>query len=197
MAGKNGKSGVNKANDIEVGDTAGLPKRLWAPWRMAYIAGIEKKDEGCIFCSKPKQDVSCDRDNLLLYRGERCFVMMNLFPYNNGHLMIIPYKHTSDILYVDMEAAAELWELVCRCKVALSAVMNPEGFNIGMNLGRPAGAGIDQHVHMHIVPRWNGDTNFMPVLGETKVISQALNDTYDALYPHFNQSSAVDHAAVV
>jgi ATP adenylyltransferase len=110
---------------------------------------------------------------------------MNLFPYNNGHLMIIPYKHTSDILDIDAGTSAELWALVCRSKEALSAVMHPEGFNIGMNLGRTAGAGIDQHIHMHIVPRWNGDTNFMPVLGETRVISQALGDTYDALAPHF------------
>jgi ATP adenylyltransferase len=161
-------------------------KRLWAPWRMSYISGIEKKDEGCIFCSKPKQDVSRDKGNLLLYRGETCFVLMNLYPYNNGHLMIIPYKHTSDILDLDDETYAELWALVCKCKKALSSVMHPEGFNIGMNLGRVAGAGIDQHIHMHIVPRWNGDTNFMPVLGETRVISQALGDAYDALSPHFN-----------
>jgi ATP adenylyltransferase len=110
---------------------------------------------------------------------------MNLYPYNNGHLMVIPYKHTSDI-DIDPETSAELWELLCRCKRALMGVMNPDGFNVGMNLGRTAGAGIDQHIHMHIVPRWNGDTNFMPVVGETKVISQALSSTYDALLPHFS-----------
>jgi len=159
--------------------------RLWAPWRMKYISGIEKKDEGCIFCSKPDQGRECDRDNLLLYRGEKCFVLMNLFPYNNGHLMIIPYKHTSDILDIDPDTSAELWSLVCKSKAALTAVMKPDGFNIGMNIGRTAGAGIDRHIHMHIVPRWNGDTNFMPVVGETKVISQSLNDAYDALLPHF------------
>jgi ATP adenylyltransferase len=160
-------------------------KNLWAPWRTAYITGIEKKDDGCIFCSKPGQDSCNDRDNLLLYRGERCFVLMNLYPYNNGHLMIIPYRHTSDILDLNAEASTEMWELLCVSKKALAAVMNPDGFNIGMNLGRTAGAGIDQHIHMHIVPRWNGDTNLMPVVGETKVISQALGDTYDALLPHF------------
>jgi ATP adenylyltransferase len=159
--------------------------RLWAPWRMKYITGIEKKDEGCVFCSKPQQNRERDRDNLLLYRGEKCFVLMNLFPYNNGHLMIIPYQHTSDILNVDAETSAELWALVCKSKSALTAAMHPDGFNIGMNIGRVAGAGIDQHIHMHIVPRWNGDTNFMPVVGETKVISQSLNDAYDALLPHF------------
>jgi ATP adenylyltransferase len=164
------------------------PKHLWAPWRMAYIAGIEKKDEGCIFCTKPQQDGGRDRDNLLLYRGKTCFVLMNLFPYNNGHLMIIPYKHTSDILDIDHETSSELWSLVCRSKQALTDVMRPDGFNIGMNIGRTAGAGIDQHIHMHIVPRWNGDTNFMPVIGETKVISQALTDTYDALAKFFSTS---------
>jgi ATP adenylyltransferase len=163
------------------------PKHLWAPWRMAYIAGIDdRKDEGCVFCSKPSQDRSRDKENLLLYRGKTCFVLMNLFPYNNGHLMVIPYKHASDILDIDDETSSELWALVCRSKRALDAVMHPDGFNIGMNLGRPAGAGIDQHIHMHIVPRWNGDTNFMPVVGGTKVISQALSDTYDALLPHYH-----------
>ena len=161
-------------------------KRLWAPWRMSYITGIEKKFDGCIFCAKPQQDAAHDKDNLLLYRGKTCFILMNLFPYNNGHLMVVPYVHTSDILDLSLHASAELWELIRRCKTALSAVMNPEGFNIGMNLGRAGGAGIDQHIHMHIVPRWNGDTNFMPVVGETKVISQALGDTYDTLLPHFN-----------
>jgi len=161
------------------------PKHLWAPWRMSYITGVDKKDEGCIFCSKPRQDRVCDKGNLLLHRGEACFVLMNLFPYNNGHLMIIPYKHTSDIIGIDGETSSELWSLVCKSKEALSRVMRPDGFNIGMNIGRTAGAGIDQHIHMHIVPRWNGDTNFMPVVGETKVISQALSDTYDALLPHF------------
>jgi ATP adenylyltransferase len=163
------------------------PKHLWAPWRMSYITGIDsKKDEGCIFCSKPRQDSSRDKDNLLLHRGKTCFVLMNLFPYNNGHLMVIPCKHTSDILDIDVETSSELWDLISKSKRALDRVMHPDGFNIGMNLGRTAGAGIDQHLHMHIVPRWNGDTNFMPVVGETKVISQALSDTYDALLPHFN-----------
>ena len=152
---------------------------------MTYIAGIEKKDEGCIFCVKPAQERVHDKENLLLYRGDKCFVLMNLYPYNNGHLMVIPYKHTSDILDIDAETSAELWELVCMCKKALTAAMRPDGFNIGMNLGRTAGAGIDQHIHMHIVPRWNGDTNFMPVVGETKVISQALGDAYDMLLPYF------------
>jgi len=158
-------------------------ERLWAPWRMTYIKGVNKEEDGCIFCIKPQQNN--DKENLLLFRGKKSFVLMNLFPYNNGHLMIIPYKHTSDILDIDKETSGEMWELLNLSKRVLTTVMNPEGFNIGMNIGRNAGAGIDQHIHLHIVPRWNGDTNFMPVTGETKVISQALNETYDALLPHF------------
>ena len=158
-------------------------ENLWAPWRMKYIQTVDKKDEGCIFCTKPQQTE--DRNNLILLRGKRCFILMNLFPYNNGHLMVIPYQHTSDILTLPTETAAELWEGVCLCKQALTAAFRPDAFNIGMNLGRTAGAGIDQHVHMHVVPRWNGDTNFMPVVGKTKVISQGIEETYDQLLPHF------------
>jgi ATP adenylyltransferase len=158
--------------------------RLWAPWRMKYIQDIDKDDDECIFCKKPSQPNDKDRDNLILFRGKKCFVLMNLFPYNNGHLMIIPYEHTSDILSLDKETSDELWELLCKSRRALSKALKPDAFNIGMNIGRVAGAGIDQHVHMHIVPRWNGDTNFIGVIGETKVISQALWETYDSLFPH-------------
>jgi ATP adenylyltransferase len=158
--------------------------RLWAPWRMNYVQNVDKKDEGCIFCTKPGE--SDDRSNLILYRGEHTFVLMNLFPYNNGHLMVIPYQHTSDMLDLPPETAEDLWSNLCRCKQALAAAFKPDGFNIGMNIGRTAGAGIDQHVHMHIVPRWNGDTNFMPVIGKTKVISQGIGETYDQLLPYFN-----------
>ncbi len=158
-------------------------EQLWAPWRMSYVTGIKKPEEGCVFCNKPQQNN--DRENLVLFRGKKCFVVMNLFPYNNGHLMVIPYQHTSDILDLDGESAADLWNLVCLGKRVLTEAMQPQGFNIGMNIGRGGGAGIDQHIHMHIVPRWNGDTNFMPVIGKTKVISQALHETYDTLYPIF------------
>jgi ATP adenylyltransferase len=158
-------------------------ENLWAPWRMSYIQNIDKTDDGCIFCTKPKETE--DRKNLILFRRTHIFVLMNLFPYNNGHLMIIPYQHTADILTLPAETAAELWEGVCLCKLVLTAAFHPDAFNIGMNLGRTAGAGIDQHVHMHIVPRWNGDTNFMPVVGKTKVISQGIEEAYDQLLPHF------------
>ncbi|HON10500.1 MAG TPA: HIT domain-containing protein [Chitinispirillaceae bacterium] len=157
--------------------------RLWAPWRMKYIQEISKKEDGCIFCTKPKQ--SDDKSNLILHRGKNCFVIMNLFPYNNGHLMVVPHMHTSDPLTLDKESSSELWDLLCLCKKVLTEAIHPDAFNIGMNIGRVAGAGIDQHIHMHIVPRWNGDTNFMPVLGDTRVISQGISDSYDALLPFF------------
>ena len=150
---------------------------------MSYIAGIDAKDEGCVFCLK--QSADDDRKNLIVHRGRKCFVVLNLFPYNNGHLMVIPYGHYSDIGKLDPETSGELWSLLGLSQRVLSAVIHPDGFNIGMNLGRVAGAGIDTHLHAHIVPRWSGDTNFMPILGETKVISQGLTDAYDALLPAF------------
>ncbi len=159
-------------------------EKLWAPWRMEYIQNVDKKDGGCIFCDLPKEDR--DRENLILYRGSTCFVIMNRFPYNNGHLMAVPFKHTADSQDLDDTEALELWQCINTCKRVLKEKIHPDGFNIGMNLGRTAGAGIDQHVHMHIVPRWNGDTNFMPVIGQTKVISQALLASYDQLQPGFN-----------
>ena len=157
--------------------------QLWAPWRMTYIAAIDRKDEGCIFCTKHTD--RDDRKNLVLYRGNKCYVIMNLFPYNNGHLLVIPYEHVPDICRLEKSASSELWDLLCLSRNALTSAFHPDGFNIGINIGRTAGAGIDSHAHAHIVPRWNGDTNFMSVLGDTKVISQALEETYDALAPYF------------
>jgi ATP adenylyltransferase len=155
--------------------------RLWAPWRMSYISGIDKKDEGCVFCAKPQQ--TDDLANLVLTRGALAYVIMNLYPYNNGHLMVVPYLHTSKVEELDSAAIAEMWQLCQKSIAVLREAFHPEGFNIGLNVGRVAGAGIDQHLHLHIVPRWNGDTNFMPVTGQTKVISQSLEDAYDALQP--------------
>lgn len=158
--------------------------QLWAPWRMSYIKNVDNhENEGCIFCTKPAE--TRDKENLILHRGKYTFVLMNLFPYNNGHLMVIPYQHTSDMLDLPPETATEMWDNLCHCKKALSAACHPDAFNIGMNIGRSAGAGIDQHVHMHIVPRWNGDTNFMPVIGKTKVISQGIDETWESLRPYF------------
>lgn len=157
---------------------------LWAPWRMEYIKAVDKKVEGCIFCSKPCENN--DRENLIVYRGKKNFVILNKFPYNNGHCMVVPYVHTSNPAELDLETSTELWQIMNRCKEFLTASMHPEGFNIGMNIGRVAGAGIDQHIHLHIVPRWNGDTNFMPVTGETKVISQAILETQEMLASYFS-----------
>jgi ATP adenylyltransferase len=160
--------------------------KLWAPWRMKYISAVVgKKQDGCIFCDKPQE--AEDRQNLILYRGKNAFVICNAFPYNNGHLMVVPYKHTSSMDELDDATALETWKLLALCRRALSKAFNPDGFNIGINLGRVAGAGIDTHLHVHIVPRWNGDCNFMPVIGDTKVISQSLEDAYDALAGGFKE----------
>jgi len=154
--------------------------KLWAPWRMKYIKEtVGQPESGCIFCSKPKE--TADRENLILYRGKESFIICNAFPYNNGHLMIVPYMHTNELDDITPACSLEMWALLAKCRQALMKAFQPHGFNIGMNLGRTAGAGIDQHLHMHIVPRWNGDSNFMPVIGETKVMSQSLEDAYDAL----------------
>lgn len=149
---------------------------LWAPWRMAYIANGGTSDEGCIFCVKAAEQR--DEENLILYRGQRCFVIMNLFPYNNGHLMIAPYNHVPSIEDLDTETLAEMMVSAQKCLTALRETMHPNGYNMGINQGMIAGAGIADHVHFHIVPRWNGDTNFMPVLANVKVMPELLADTY-------------------
>ncbi|HEX6542816.1 MAG TPA: HIT domain-containing protein [Ktedonobacterales bacterium] len=159
-------------------------EHLWAPWRMAYINADDEKEQGCIFCVKPQQDR--DEENLVLYRGERCFVLMNLFPYNNGHLMIAPYAHVPDIEHLDAETLTEMMLTAQKSLAALRAAMRPNGFNMGINQGTVAGAGIADHVHLHVVPRWNGDTNFMPVLADTKVMPDFLQNTYRQLKPYFS-----------
>lgn len=163
-------------------------EKLWAPWRMEYVQAVDENEEGCIFCTKPKEDD--DRNNLILYRGDNAFVILNKYPYNNGHCMVVPYTHVSDSAALDDAVALEMWHLVHQSKDVLAQAFHPEGFNIGINIGRTAGAGIDQHCHIHIVPRWNGDTNFMPLIGQTKVISQALMETYDALAPYFKDTGS-------
>src|SRR5690606_41958082 len=146
--------------------------KLWSPWRSQYIESFnnEKKDTGCIFCESARKEVNSP-DNLLIYKDKFTFTVLNLFPYNSGHLMIVPYRHTADFNSLTEEESAEIFRNLQTAQKALSAIMNPEGFNIGANLGRVSGAGIEEHIHFHIVPRWNGDTNFMPVRGEGKVIS--------------------------
>ncbi len=158
-----------------------IPK-LWAPWRMEYIRSIREK--GCIFCDKPAREQ--DRDDLILYRGERAVILMNLYPYNNGHLMIAPYQHASTLEDLPDETMLEIMQLARATMGILRRELQAQGFNLGLNQGEIAGAGIAEHVHFHIVPRWAGDTNFMPVTGHAKVLVEGLQESYDHLKPHFD-----------
>lgn len=161
------------------------PERLHAPWRMEYIEQAGKPAEGCIFCEKPRQQ--CDRENYLIFRGSRNFIILNVFPYNNGHLMVIPYQHTSRLEELPVETLTEMMQLATLSIKALKRIMAPDGFNLGMNIGRTAGAGIAEHVHLHVVPRWNGDTNFMPVIGNTRVLPESLERTWEKVFTAFQQ----------
>ena len=160
--------------------------RLWAPWRIEYVSS--PKEEGCVFCNKAAG--VDDRELLILYRGKLSFVLMNLYPYNNGHLMIAPYEHESDPLNIDRDAKSEIMSLTDSSMTILKDSMKPQGFNFGANIGEAGGAGIADHLHYHIVPRWSGDTNFMPVLGHTKTIVQGLKEAYDQLKPEFDKIGA-------
>ena len=154
---------------------------LWAPWRMEYIKIA--KEEGCILCQKPQEN--SDVANYILHRGKKNFVIMNRYPYNSGHLMVAPNRHIANLEELTGEELCEHYELVQRSITALKQVYKPEGFNIGMNLGRIAGAGVDKHIHTHIVPRWAGDTNFMPVIADANVVNEALEETYKKLAEKF------------
>lgn len=154
-------------------------ERIWAPWRMKYILKARNGKEKCIFCEIPNEKK--DEENYLIKRGELAFVLMNIFPYNNGHLMIAPYKHTPSLQNLSEEELLEMMKLVVESEKALKALLSPDGFNIGLNIGRVAGAGFEEHIHIHIVPRFNGDTNFMPIVANTKVISESLRETYKKL----------------
>lgn len=150
-------------------------RQLWAPWRMAYIQDDGQRPAGCIFCAKAAEDR--DDENLIVLRSERCYALLNLFPYNNGHLMIAPYQHVPSIADLDPETLTDLMVTAQRCLAALQAAMDPQGYNMGINQGAAAGAGIADHVHFHVVPRWIGDTNFMPVLADVKVMPEYLQTT--------------------
>jgi len=156
---------------------------LFAPWRMAYIEASVKEGSpgGCIFCDIPARPPEEDAKFLVLHRGRRAFVMMNAFPYNPGHLMVAPYRHVCELSQLDEEEMLELMRLQARALEVLKRAMSPHGFNLGVNLGRVAGAGIPGHMHVHVVPRWEGDTNFMPVVADVKVIPEALGRTYEKL----------------
>lgn len=157
-------------------------ERLWAPWRMEYIRAPRPADE-CIFCDKPA--AGDDRENLIVYRGEHAFVMMNLYPYNNGHVLIAPYRHVSEFDDLEPEVQLEMLNLVSRAMTIMRREMQAGGFNFGANIGAAAGAGIEPHIHLHLVPRWSGDTNFMPVFGGAKVQVQSLRETRDLLAEAF------------
>ncbi|HEY8692598.1 MAG TPA: HIT domain-containing protein [Chloroflexota bacterium] len=156
-------------------------RNLWAPWRLAYIKG--EKEPGCIFCTRLAR--STDEKDFILCRGERSFVILNAFPYTNGHLMIVPFDHISEVEALADATLAEMDQLLKQSITALKKAFAPQGFNIGWNIGRCAGAGVEEHVHEHVVPRWNGDTNFMPVLADVTVIPDILADTWRALMPYF------------
>jgi ATP adenylyltransferase len=154
--------------------------RIWAPWRLAYVKDASKDiEEQCIFCAKPAQDD--DEANLIVHRGERSFVILNLFPYTNGHLMVAPYAHLGRLQELGTETLAEMMALAQRSMDRLEQVYDPHGYNVGLNQGRVAGAGVEHHIHMHVVPRWGGDTNFMPVIADTKVMPQSIEQSYEAL----------------
>ncbi|WP_457641045.1 HIT family protein [Persephonella sp.] len=150
-------------------------ERLYSPWRSQYIETYDKIDE-CFLCDAYKS--KDDEKKLVLYRGKKAFVIMNLYPYNAGHLMVCPNEHIGEFTQIDDETLHEISRLTQFMVKVLKKALNPDGFNLGYNLGRVAGAGLEDHIHNHIVPRWNGDTNFMPVIGEVKVISQELKDLY-------------------
>jgi len=161
-------------------------ERLWAPWRLDYIQG-PKPDE-CIFCSRLA--AADDESSYIVHRGEGCFVILNAFPYNNGHVMVAPYRHVPSIEQLDEPDLLELMTLARRSLAAMRGAYAPEGFNLGINQGKIAGAGVEDHVHLHVVPRWAADTNFMPVIANTRVLPQSLADSYRVLKEAFTESES-------
>ena len=162
--------------------------RLWSPWRLEYITRAAQ-DEGCIFCqlSQPPENAS-----LVVFEGRTCYVILNLYPYNNGHLMVVPRRHIGSLAALAAEEMTEVGVLTQRCETALTEAYRPQGFNIGVNLGKSAGAGVLDHVHVHVVPRWSGDTNFMTVVGEMRVLPESLGESAARLRPIF---ARLDHPA--
>ncbi len=160
-------------------------KVLWAPWRLSYILG--EKPDSCVFCLPKERDE--DRQRLVLYRGAHCFVIMNKYPYSNGHLMVTPYRHLMDFTQLYADEAHEIMELLQTCTRILQERFQCQGINIGLNIGEAAGAGIREHLHFHLVPRWNGDSSFMAVMDEVRVVPEHLDATYTALQPYFERLS--------
>ena len=158
-------------------------ERLYTPWRLAYVTGAAKSAE-CVFCAAL---VNADADPLIVFRGATCFVILNLFPYNNGHLMVVPNRHIASLVDAEPDELCEMMNLTRRSEIALREAFAPHGMNMGLNLGKAAGAGILEHLHLHVVPRWSGDTNFMTVVGQTRVLPQELPVTADRLRPIFER----------
>ena len=156
-------------------------EHIFSPWRYKYIASADK-ETGCVFCRARDGN---DRDFLIVYRGDLNFIILNLYPYTSGHLMIVPYEHADSLAAVDGRTTAEMMEMAKRAQTALESEYHPDGFNIGMNLGRSAGAGVADHIHLHVVPRWTGDANFVSIVGETRVLPEDLATTYEKLKKHF------------
>ena len=155
--------------------------RLWSPWRLEYVTS-SKPDTGCVFCDAPRLPPP---DSLIVYQRDLCYVILNLYPYNNGHLMVVPYSHTPSLGSLTAGELHEMADLMQLSEKALLEAYRPHGINVGVNLGKPAGAGVLEHVHMHVVPRWNGDTNFMTVVGETRVLPEDLAQSAARLKPVF------------
>ena len=157
--------------------------RLYTPWRGSYVGGGGERPAGCIFCVKPGEGQ--DDLHLILHRATHVYVLLNLYPYNSGHLMVVPYAHTGDLATLPSEVSAELMAVTQQAVTALTEEYRPQGFNVGMNLGAVAGGSVSAHLHLHVVPRWGGDTNFMPITGDTKVLPESLEQTYRRLLPRF------------
>lgn len=156
---------------------------LWAPWRMKFIEELRNRTDGCVFCELAEE--GDDRARLILHRGKTCYVLMNKFPYNNGHLLVIPYKHTGSLVDLDSNEHAEMMKLSAHAMEIMERSMEAEGFNCGFNFGKVGGAGITDHIHFHVVPRWNGDCNFLPIIGDTRSMPEYLEATYDRLIGGF------------
>lgn len=159
-------------------------QRLWAPWRLEYVADEAPKKEGCFFCNAYNEK-GREKENLLLFRSEKAFVMLNRFPYNGGHLMVAPVRHYGNFEEANNDEIIQMWDLAAKTKQILQKTLKAQGVNIGVNQGKCAGAGMLEHLHLHIVPRWEGDVNFMPVMADIKVMPQALEKCYDLLYPEY------------
>ena len=158
--------------------------RLWSPWRLEYVTG-SKPDEGCVFCLGDASD--SERRSLVLYERKTCYVILNKYPYNNGHVMVVPYRHVPSLTALTQDERHEMADLQALCERALNEAYTPHGINVGVNLGKPAGAGVLEHVHVHLVPRWNGDTNFMSVVGEVRVLPEDITETAARLRPIFER----------